>query len=45
MAKKLSHNFSFSDNDLQHFVKQYKVSAASKEMLPSLRSVDERLAI
>ena len=45
MAKKLNHNFSFGDDDLQTFVKQYKASAAAKGMLPSLRSVDERLAI
>ena len=42
MARKQSRNFSFSDNDLQSFVKQYKVTAA-KEMVPSLHSVDERL--
>ena len=45
MAKKLNHLLSFSDDDLQIFVKQYKASAAAKEMVetvPSLRSVDER---
>lgn len=41
MAKKLNHNFSFSDDDLQIFVNQYKATAATKEMVPS-RSVDER---
>lgn len=42
MAKRLIENFSFSDNDLQSFVKQYKVIAA-KEMVPSsLHAVDEK---
>ena len=45
MAKKLNHNFSFSDDDLQIFVNQYKATAAAKEMVPSLRSVDERYNI
>ena len=44
MAIKLNHQFSFSDDDLQTFVKQYKATAAAKGMVPSLRSVDERLA-
>lgn len=44
MAKQ--HHFSFSDDDLNSFVKEHKATAAAKEMLPSQRySVDERLAI
>ena len=40
------HHFSFSDDDLNSFVKEHKATAAAKEMLPSQRySVDERLAI
>ena len=45
MAKKLNHTFSFGGDDLQTFVQQYKASAVAKGMVPSLRSVDERLAI
>lgn len=44
MAKQ--HHFSFSDDDLNSFVKEHKATAAAKEMLPSQRySVDERVYV
>lgn len=45
MAKKLLHGFSFSDDDLQTFVQQYKATTVAKEMFHTQHSVDERLAV
>lgn len=41
MARRQSRNFSFGDEDLQTFVKQYKLSTA-KDTSNTMNSVDER---